>query len=83
MAQSIKHAHPYWAGNRYPDSASGNLGSDRHMLLMRHDERLRGNDDIALNRLFSYRNWRLSLYSSCKTRVTSKSTDSRGLFVAR
>jgi hypothetical protein len=58
-------------------------GSDRHMLLMRKDEQLRGNDDIALNRLFSYRNWQLSLYPSCKTRGSSISTDSLGLLVAR
>jgi len=37
-------------------------GSDRRMLLMRKDEPLRDYDDIALNRLFSYRNWRLRLH---------------------
>jgi hypothetical protein len=52
------------------------------MLLMRKDEQLRGNDDIAVNRPFSCQNWRLSLYPSCKTHAPSISTDSLGLLVA-
>jgi hypothetical protein len=53
------------------------------MLLMRQDKLLRGYDDIALNRLFWCRKWRLSLCGSGKTRVASISAVSLGLLMAR